>query len=118
MKTNSSTTPPKNAQRILSWADLPPAADSATYELISTTGETRTVTLKGGNRRVLEGLMRGPLYCASPVRVSDRVMVLKRDHGVTIRTEVFESDGTTECERFGIYFLDDEVRGVGFEEAA
>ncbi len=106
----SKITPPASTQRILRWGDLPGGSAPAVFELTSSTGVMQRVTLKGGNRKILEGLMRGPMYCASPVRVSDRVMVLKRDYGVNIRTEFYQGDGTTECERFGVYFLDDIAR--------
>lgn len=104
--------PPKNTQRITRWRDLPSLSTPATYEVQSPDGDSRKVFLKAGNRRVLEGLRKGPLYCASPVRLSDRVLILKRDYGLNIRTEIYDTDRATDSERFGVYFLDDRVSAI------
>lgn len=105
----NNNTPPRDAKHIRSWRDLPQTETRASYDLVSPTGEKRRISLKDGNRRVFEGLMQHPVFCASPVRLSDRVLILKRDFGVSIRTEMYSGDHATDSERYGVYFLDDDV---------
>lgn len=100
--------PPANTQSINRWDDLPAGSSPATFEITDENGETRRITLKDGNRRVLEGLMLGPMYCASRVRLSDRKLVLTRDYDITIETE-FYGNG----DRYGVYTLVDHVVRVG-----
>lgn len=54
---------------------------------------------------MFETLRRGPVYCASPVRLSDAVHVLRRDYQVPI-----ETDKTPEGRKF--YRLTCEVQEV------
>lgn len=110
--------PAANTQSINRWEDTPKLTSPAEYEISQEHGETRVENLAKGNRRILEALMLCPIYCASRVRISDRVLILKRDYGVAIRTDMYTSDGTSECERFGVYTLDCQVRRLDLEVAA
>jgi len=47
----------------------------------------RTTLIGKRLRQVLEALQKGPIFCASPVRLSDAVLILRRDYGVRIETE-------------------------------
>lgn len=45
------------------------------------------ITLSKRWRDMMDTLRKGPVYCASPVRLSDAVCVLRRDYQVPIETE-------------------------------
>ncbi len=105
--------PPANARRKNRWRDFPNTVAPAQYLITDDTGETRTVTISKNKRRVLEGLMVAPMYCASPVRISDLVHILKRDYGVDIGMDLYEDDRETDRAKFGIYTLNSKVVRVG-----
>lgn len=65
-----------------------------------------------GNRVILDALLQRPLYCASPVRISDNVGILRNDYGVPIRLEMYDNDKATGRARFGVYFIGDGVRRI------
>lgn len=104
--------PPANALRVSKWTDMPEAISLARYEITDTDGDTRTITLAKGNRIVMDALLAQPVYCASPVRISDRVCILRRDYGVPITKEMYENDKATDRARFGVYFIGDGVRRI------
>jgi hypothetical protein len=60
----------------------------------------------------LDALIIQPVYCASPVRISDRVCILKRDYRVPITKEMFENDAATDRTKFGVYFLNCRVERI------
>ena len=102
--------PPSNALRVERWSDMPTAKAPARYEITAEDGSTKTITLSNGNRIILDALLRQPVYCASPVRISDRVCILRGDYGVPITKEMYSNDTATDRMRFGVYFLDGKVR--------
>lgn len=103
-------TPPPNSQRNMSWDDFPQAQSPETFELVSPSGDIHNITLGKGTLRVFKALVNGPLYAASPVRISDRILILKQDHGVNIQTLMFNNDRVTGRQRFGVYVLMDTAR--------
>lgn len=112
-KPNATTDrPPANALRVSKWTDMPEATSLARYEITDIDGETKTITLAKGNRIVMDALIAQPVYCASPVRISDRVCILRRDYGVPITKEMYENDKATDRARFGVYFIGDGVRRI------
>jgi len=110
--TNPNPKPPANALRVNAWYDLSPDEMPAKYEIISDDGQTKTITLAKGNRIILDALIRQPVYCASPVRISDRVHILKSEYGVPITKEMYANDKQTGRQRFGVYFIGDGVRRI------
>lgn len=104
LKTNR-TRPPANALRVKAWRDLPRAIKPARYRITGIDGDTRTITLTKGNRIVLDALLAQPVFCASPVRISDRVCVLRHEYGVPITKEMYEHDRVTDRAKYGVYFL-------------
>jgi hypothetical protein len=64
------------------------------------------ITLAKGNRIILDALLMQPVYCASPVRISDRVCILRHEYSVQIKKEMFKNDAATDRAKFGVYFLD------------
>ncbi|SFG68929.1 hypothetical protein [Sulfitobacter dubius] len=110
---NSKTTiyapPPANTVRNSRWRDFPNTVSPAQYRITDETGKAHTVTVSKNKRRVLEGLMRAPMYCASPVRISDLVHILKRDYGVDIAMDLYANDNETDRAKFGIYTLKSKV---------
>jgi len=97
--------PPPNAQRVRCADDLPQTRGAAKYAIHTPDGKTVTQTLCKRRRQVLELLMRGPVFCASPVRISDVVFVLKTKNGLDIETETYPGDPTLGTGDFGVYFL-------------
>jgi hypothetical protein len=63
-------------------------------------------------RQILELLMRGPVFCASTVRISDVVFVLKTKNGVDVKTECFPGDDMAGAGRFGVYYLHSSVARI------
>jgi hypothetical protein len=102
---------PQNAQRIMRVRDLPTARDYATFTVESETGAATAVIGKR-ERQVLEALLAGPIFCASPVRLSDTILHLRGKLGdgaiVTIMHE--RRDRETGVSRFGLYDLAAKVR--------
>ncbi len=67
---------------IMAVRDLPTDRSPTTYSLA--TGDK--ITLGKRDKQVLDALLMAPLFCASTVRISDSVLRLRRDHGLTIDT--------------------------------
>lgn len=111
-KPNDNPCPPANTQRILRWNDLPSTTERAAYEVTKADGATHLITAGRNKQRVLEGLIRAPMFCASFCRISHYVSELRDDDGVGIKTHWFKNDKNTNRERFGIYELSDKVRRV------
>jgi|TARA_R110000823_G_scaffold191991_1_gene323656 hypothetical protein len=98
--------------RVQGWKDLPKDRSTARYEIPTDDGGTRVITLKSGNRVVLDSLIARPLLCASPVRISDRVCILRHEYGVPIDREMYDGDEASEGQRFGVYFIGQGVRRI------
>lgn len=111
--TNNSNKPPSNALRVEAWRDLPGEKAPAHYEITHEDGTKDRITLARGNRIILDALIAQPVFCASPVRISDRVCVLRHEYGVPITKEMYDNDADTDRARFGVYFLDGDVRRIG-----
>jgi len=109
----SENRPPANALRVERWADLPKERNAVRYQVTDDDGNTRTFTLAKGNRIILDALLNSPVYCASPVRVSDRVCILRHEYGVPITIEMYANDKPTDRAKFGAYFLGDGVERIG-----
>ncbi|MGS4985875.1 hypothetical protein [Pseudosulfitobacter sp. RP-4] len=104
--------PPANALRVDKWSDMPTGTSPARYEILGEDGQTTTITLAKGNRIILDALIERPVFCASPVRISDRVCILRRDYGVPITKEMYTNDSATDRAKFGVYFLNGAVRRI------
>ena len=113
---NQTTRPPKNTLRVQSWRDLPKERSTARYEVRAADGKARVITLKSGNRVILDALIDRPLFCASPVRISDRVCILRHEYGVPIDREMYDGDEATDGQRFGVYFIGKGVRRIGADQ--
>lgn len=104
--------PPANALRVEAWRDMPQDTSPACYEITTEDGQTKAITLAKGNRIILDALIKQPVHCASPVRISDRVCILRRDYGVPITKKMYANDTATDRAKFGVYFLDGNVRRI------
>ena len=93
--TDIKTKPPANTQRIMRVADLPQDRASASYELRNGDDKPYIVHLSKRQRQVMELLMAGPVYCASPVRLTPlegaSVMALVEAYRKTLETTELES---------------------------
>ena len=93
------------AKRITRRADLPQERGLAAYSWLDEGGEEARTMVSKRDRQVLDAIIASPVFCASPVRVSDSVLRLRRDHGVPIlRKDFTERDGD-ESLTFGVYLL-------------
>lgn len=110
--------PPENTQRIMRVADLPQDRSIASYELRNGDGKPYIVHLSKRQRQVMELLMAGPVYCASPVRLSDVVHILKREICLVVDTEFYPGDKATGSGDYGVYFLKTRARKLEQREAA
>ncbi len=112
MKTSNQTNnirPPASALRVEAWRDLPKDGAAARYKITREDSGVSVITLAKGNRIILDALLEQPVYCASPVRVSDRVCILIHKYGVPITKEMYENDESTGRDKFGVYFLNGRV---------
>ena len=104
--------PPSNAKRVFGNRDLPPHRGKARYRVTTADGRSFIRTVAKRKRQVLEALMQAPVYCASPVRISDQVCIMKADDGIHIMTEMFRDDRAP-ASVYGIYVLCDQVEYLG-----
>ena len=108
----------ENATRVWRRADLPQERSPATY-LIETEGrESLRTVLQKSQRQVIELLRKGPVYCASPVRISDIVHILKRDCGLDVETTMYPGNPKTGAGAYGTYTLKSRVTLVEQTEVA
>ena len=105
--------PPSNALRVKAWRDLPTIGTPARYRITASNGEVHQITVAKGNRIILDALIAQPVICASPVRISDRVCILRHEYGVPIIKKMYENDAATDRAKFGVYFLDGCVEHLG-----
>lgn len=110
--------PPPNTLRVEAWRDLPSNKGWMTYRVTAQDGSAHKIKVRKNNRRILEAIMNGPVLAASAVRISDNIHILKRDYGVTIKTEMYENDTATDRAKFGVYFLVDSVVAVSTDGGA
>ncbi|WP_306131333.1 hypothetical protein [Roseivivax marinus] len=106
--------PPQNAKRIYRWADLPECLAPSKYLVEDSDGKSHEIWCSKNRQRVLEGLMRSPLFSASYTRLSDHVDHLKRS-GVDIETLMFRNDPETGRKTYGIYRLVSKVTRLDHE---
>jgi hypothetical protein len=110
--------PPNNAQRVYRVADLPPFRGPTEFVIRNGDEDPRRVTLSRRKRQVIELLMRGPVYCASPVRLSDIVFILREEIGLDVETRMYPGDAETGAGAYGVYFLRSKVSAAPLMEAA
>jgi hypothetical protein len=110
--------PPSNALRVKAWRDLPANSAPARYRITADNGEVHQITVAKGNRIILDALVKQPVFCASPVRISDRVCILRHEYRVPIIKEMYENDAATDHAKFGVYFLNGKVERVSGDGGA
>ena len=99
------------ARHIWGKKDLPQDRAPWVYEIQNEEGKAQRIILKNRNRQVLDALNRAPIFAASPVRLSDIVMILRHSYGVEIETHMFSAnDGSGGV--FGIYELISRVKPI------
>ncbi|MEQ8898657.1 MAG: hypothetical protein RID23_16345 [Roseovarius sp.] len=118
MKTETTKNPPTSTKRIMCVADLPSYRDMAQYSVQNEDGQEAVYTLSKRQRQVMDLLLAGPVYCASPVRLSDVVHILKREIDIEVETRFYPGDKETGSGDYGVYFLTSKVRPVEPSEVA
>ena len=106
---------PINARRIMRVTDLPQDRGPAKYEIRNGEGKPRVVTLSKRQRQIIDLLREGPVHCASPVRLSDTVHILKCGIGLDVKTEMFPGDPKTGSGAYGVYLLRSRVTPLGLK---
>lgn len=101
--------PPSNSQRVHRVADLPPERGPTTYVIVNNDEDPKTMTLQKRKRQIMDLLLQGPVYCASPVRISDIIHILKREIGLDVETKFYAGDKATGSGDYGVYFLKSRV---------
>ena len=109
--------PPRHARRISRVSELPPHREPATYEFHDTNNKTRLMKLANRKRQVMDLLIATPIHCASPVRLSDVVHILKRETAIEVETKMYPGDPRTGSGDYGVYFLVSDVRKLKNSEA-
>ncbi|WP_299847735.1 hypothetical protein [uncultured Roseovarius sp.] len=107
--TDIKTKPPSNTIRIMRVADLPPDRNPAQYEIQNGDDKPKVVTLMKRQRQMMDLLIAAPVYCASPVRLSDVVHILKREIGLEVETKFYPGNPITGAGAYGVYFLTSQV---------
>ncbi|MBO9432568.1 hypothetical protein J7394_00015 [Ruegeria sp. R13_0] len=108
--------PPAGTLWVTGWHCLKSKLGTSEYLVESEGAEPRSILIGKNKKRILEALIDGPMYCASPCRLSHYIMLLRDDHGINIETEWFSNDPRTGRERFGIYVLKDKVTRIDRQE--
>jgi hypothetical protein len=110
--TKTILTPPRCAQRVYRVADLPTKRLPAQYR-IETEGKAPAVhVLQKRRRQIIDLLIAGPVFCASTVRISDVVCILKHEFGLDVKTEIYPGDRINGAGDYGVYFLVSKVTRV------
>mgnify|MGYP001800072087 CR=1 FL=1 len=111
--------PPTSTRYSQSWNPLEQAQPPETWLIEPKEGEAFEVRFPAnGTLRVFKTLVKAPLACPSRLRISDRILILRRDYGLNITTEMYPGNGQSECQRFGVYFLEDKATRVSDHEEA
>ncbi len=98
------------ARRITRRSDLPQNRGMICIEWGDGGPESTSAILSKRDGQVAQAIMDGPVFCASPVRVGDSVLRLRRDYGLPIETARYEETDGDERLHFGIYVLTEPVR--------
>ena len=114
----SKSKPNTAIQRIMRVADLPQERDKAPYEISNAGEKPKVAILQKRQRQIVDLLINGPVYCASPVRISDVVHILKREVGLRVDTTMYPGNPETGAGDYGIYTLISTVRRVDDVEVA
>lgn len=118
MRKDEQKKPPETARRIWRAADLPPHRGEAWYGVQNGADPERPFLLSKRRRQVMDLLTTAPVYCASPVRISDVVHLLKQETGIEVETEYYPGDPETGVGAYGVYFLQSKVRRLIRQEVA
>ncbi len=109
---NRPSKPPADTRWIFKRTDLPSSRGYQQYRIDRDGVPAKVITLDKRQRQVLDALRANPLYCASPVRLSDVVHIIKRDFGLNIETLFFSEKTGGEASTYGIYILRDAVTPI------
>lgn len=114
MKTDNQPKLPDSGTRwIMNRLDLPQRYADGRFLVTKADGTSFEVILSKRNRQVLEALMHSPLYCASPIRLSDKVLLLRHEFGINIATTFYDDENGPVTTRYGVYTLVDGVTYLG-----
>lgn len=100
--------PPHDTILVMRVADLPQDRRPAQYS-VQYADRAKVHTFSKRLRQVLDLLRRGPVFCASPVRISQAVMELREDYGFDIETKRYPGNPITGAGSYGVYFLKTET---------
>ena len=110
--TKRSSTPPVNTRWIMGDRDLPQNYGDAQFNVADDDNPDLVITVSKRMRQTLEALIVGPVYCASPIRLSHYVDILRDDHRIKIETLWFTDSKGPMKTRYGVYKLLSEIKEV------
>lgn len=110
---SKNTYPPKNTLRVWSSRDLSQDRTLTRHRIRNSNGSVSTIVVKNRVGQVLNSLLDSPIFCASPVRISEAIRILRHELGVEIETQRFEGQNG----QYGIYVLTCEVTPISGEAA-
>jgi hypothetical protein len=105
--------PPANARRLEAWRYPPKNGAPTRYKITKEDGDVSVIMLGKGNQIIFDALLKQPVYCASPLHISDRVCILRHEYQVSIIKGMYENDAAKDRAKFGGYFLNCRVEHLG-----
>lgn len=98
---------------VMSRKDLPRNRMPARYKVTRPDGTVVEKTFSKRKRQTIELLCQSKVFCASPVRISQHVCLLKHEDNIDIFTESHKDKNNDEHGKYGIYRLEDKVEYLG-----
>jgi hypothetical protein len=102
----------KDAKRFYAWKDFQCDKRLERFLVEDEGQEPRTISVSKNKKRVLVGLINGPVFAASYCRISDQVLPLRRDYGLDITCTIFKNDPETGRDIYGVYTLESKVTRI------
>ena len=104
--------PPKEALDVSKWSDLPSAENPYRYRIERDGRRNQIRVVANKNRRVLAGLLNGPIFSASRARISNcKSALLKSGFDIVCHEHHWEVGG--ESKIVGVYHLRDVITPMG-----
>lgn len=105
-------THPQNAKRFFAWKDFQYDKRREEFLVEDEGQDPRTIIVSNNKKRVLVGLINGPVFAASYCRISDQVLPLRRDYGLDITCTIYKNDPETGRDIYGVYTLNSKVTRI------
>lgn len=108
-----SNKPAKNTKWIMGNHSLPQDFETARYKATDSNGKIKLFTASKRQRQVVEALSESPLYCASPIRLSHYVDLLREQLGDDAIATDWYSVKEPFPNRYGVYRFNVDIEFLG-----